>query len=209
MRPEHVGSAGYRPARHALRSHLDQRTADIRYVHHRQPRAALSALLGLRNPGSPGTGTCDRGPRAGLDCTTTSINGLTRDCPTGGADGTHPCTPGGGNCLDGSHVGPISVNLSPLTTGTANKTTGTGLFCPGQGPAAGPGHLAGCFGSAACTSITENGVPYAFGITPGNPAPATLASVFCVAATGNGLVDASADLPGPGAVSLPGFMLAH
>jgi hypothetical protein len=163
---------------------------------------------GFGIPGSPGTGTCDRGPRAGLACTTTSINGLTRDCPTGGADGTHPCTPGGGNCIDGSHVGPIAVNLSPLTTGTANKTSATGLFCPGQGPAAGPGHLAGCFGSTACTSITENGVPY-FGIPTGSPVPATLASVFCVASTGNGLVDASADLPGPGAVSLPGVMLAH
>jgi hypothetical protein len=33
--------------------------------------------------------------------------------------------------------------------------------------------------------------------------------VFCIAATGNGLVDASADLPGPGAISLPGSFLAH
>jgi hypothetical protein len=36
-----------------------------------------------------------------------------------------------------------------------------------------------------------------------------LASVFCVASTGNGLVDGSTDLPGPGAVSLPGTFLAH
>jgi hypothetical protein len=33
--------------------------------------------------------------------------------------------------------------------------------------------------------------------------------VFCIAGTGNGLVDGSADLPGPGAVSLPGVFLVH
>jgi hypothetical protein len=32
----------------------------------------------------------------------------------------------------------------------------------------------------------------------------TLASTFCIPATGNGAVDGTADLPGPGAVSLPG-----
>ena len=77
----------------------------------------------------------------------------------------------------------------------------TGNFCPGQTNAS--GHLFGCFGSTACRTITENGAP-AGAITQGTPATATLASVFCIAATGNGLVDASADLPGPGAISLPG-----
>ncbi len=157
-------------------------------------------------PASPGTGTCDRGPRATMACTTTSSTGYTRDCPTGGTDGTHPCTPGGGACIDGSHVGPINVNLSPLTTGIATMTNATGAFCPGQTNAS--GHLFGCFGSAACRTITENGSPAGL-LTNGSPAAATLASVFCIAATGNGLVDASADLPGPGAVSLPGTYLAH
>ncbi len=157
-------------------------------------------------PASPGTGTCDRGPRATLACMTTSSTGYTRDCPTGGTDGTHPCTPGGGACIDGSHVGPINVNLSPLTTGTATMTNATGAFCPGQTNAS--GHLFGCFGSAACRTITENGSP-AGAISTGVPAPATLASTFCIAGTGNGLVDASADLPGPGAVSLPGTFVAN
>ena len=107
---------------------------------------------------------------------------------------------------DGSHVGPIIVNLSPLTTGIATMTNATGAFCPGQTNAS--GHLFGCFGSAACRTITENGSPAGL-LTNGSPAAATLASVFCIAATGNGLVDASADLPGPGAVSLPGTYLAH
>jgi hypothetical protein len=157
-------------------------------------------------PSSPGTGTCDRGPRTGMPCTTTSSTGYTRDCLTGGADGTHPCTPGGGACIDGSHVGPIDVDLSPLTTGTASMTDPTGNFCPGQSNTS--GHLFGCFGSSACRTITENGFPYG-PVTTGVPGPATLASVFCISATGNGLVDASADLPGPGAVSLPGTVLAH
>jgi hypothetical protein len=152
-------------------------------------------------PSSPGTGTCDRGPRAGLACTTTSSTGLTRDCPTGGADATHPCTPGGGNCIDGGHIGVIPITLSPVTTGAASATSATGLFCTGQ-------THAGCFGSAACRTITENGVA-AGAVTPGTPASATLASVFCIAATGNTVVDGSADLPGPGAVSLIGTFLAH
>jgi hypothetical protein len=157
-------------------------------------------------PSSPGTGTCDRGARAGMACTTTSSTGVTRDCPTGGADATHPCTPGGGACIDGSHVGVILIDLSPLSTGTATMTNATGAFCPGQTNSG--GHLFGCFGSTACRTITENGVA-AGAVTTGIPASATLTSVFCIGATGNGLVDASADLPGPGAIALPGTFLVH
>jgi hypothetical protein len=129
---------------------------------------------------------------------------VTRDCPTGGVGDpvTQPCTPGGGACIDGSHVGVISVNLTPLTTGAASDTDPGGLFCPGQGAA-----QVGCFGSTACRTFTENGASPG-PITTGVPGNATLASVFCIAATGNGLVDASANLPGPGAVSLPGTMVA-
>jgi hypothetical protein len=165
------------------------------------PRCSASGT-----PSSPGMGTCDRGPRTGMACTTTSSTGITRDCPTGGTDGTHPCTPGGGLCIDGSHVGVIAIDLSPLTTGSASMTDAAGLFCPGQGM--GSTGLAGCFGSGACRTITENGAA-AGTVTPGVPANATLASVFCIASTGNGLVDASADLPGPGAIALPGTFVAH
>jgi hypothetical protein len=138
-------------------------------------------------------------------CTTTSSTGYTRDCPTGGVDGTHPCTPGGGQCLDGSHVGVINVNLSPLSTGTSVLTDPGGNFCPGQSNTG--GHMFGCFGSTACRTITENGS--AAMVTPGVPSPTKLASTFCIGMTGNGLVDASADLPGPGAVSLPGTFNLH
>jgi hypothetical protein len=154
-------------------------------------------------PSSPGTGICDRGPRAGMACTTTRSTGLTRDCPTGGADATHPCTPGGGACIDGLHAGVIGIDLSPLTTGTASITDPGGLFCPGQGAG-----QVGRFGSPACRTLSERGVsagPFFTGV----PTSGTLASVFCIGATGNGLVDASANLPGPGAVSLPGTFLAN
>jgi hypothetical protein len=171
-------------------------------------------------PSRPGMGTCDRGPRAGMACTTTSSTGYTRDCPTGGvgsvatpcpggpgtpsgcAANNCPCTAGGGNCCDGSHVGEIPIDLSPLTTGTASDTDPGGLFCPGQ-----TAEQVGCFGSTACRTITENGAP-AGPISTGVPASATLASVFCIAATGNGIVDATHGLPGPAAISLPGTYLA-
>src|SRR5262249_52711772 len=141
-------------------------------------------------------GTCDRGPRAGMACTTTSSTGYTRDCPTGGVGspaspcpggpGTPsgcpadncPCTPGGGQCCDGSHVGAIAINLSPLPTGTASATDPGGLFCPGQ-----TATQAGCFGITACRTINESGVA-AGPIFTGVPADATLASVFCIPATG-------------------------
>jgi hypothetical protein len=152
-----------------------------------------------------------------MACTTTSSTGVTRDCPTGGVgDATTPCPPpgnpacaanacpctaGGGNCCDGAHVGVIAVNLSPLTTGSAMQTNPGGLFCPSQ-------TTAGCFNSGTCRTITENGKA-AGPVSTGTPASATLASVFCISATGNGTVDASANLPGPGAVSLPGTFLVH
>jgi hypothetical protein len=171
-------------------------------------------------------GVCDRGPRAGLTCVATSSTGYTRDCPTGGV-GTIaspcpggqtgnsdccnpasacdcPCTAGGGGCCDGAHVGPVGVTLSPLTTGAASATSSTGRFCTGQ---LGGTH-AGCFGSTACRTINETGSP-AGQVLTNVPADATLGSVFCIPATSNGLVNGSADLPGPGAVSLPGSYEAH
>jgi hypothetical protein len=46
-------------------------------------------------------------------------------------------------------------------------------------------------------------------VTTNTPASGTLASVFCITATGNGLVNFAADLPGPGAVSLPGTFVVN
>src|SRR5262249_20020651 len=113
---------------------------------------------------------------------------------------------GGGNCCDGSHVGVIGINLSPLQTGTSTKNSPTGNFCPGQTNVS--GHLFGCFGATNCRNIRETGAP-AGAVTIGTPASGKLASVFCIPGTGNGLVDASADLPGPGATALSGTFNVH
>jgi len=46
----------------------------------------------------------------------------------GGSDPTHPCDgPGMDSCIDGTHVGVIAVDLSPLTTGSASKTDAVSL----------------------------------------------------------------------------------
>lgn len=88
-------------------------------------------------PGAVGSGVCDRGARAGLTCTTRNAQGGSSDCVPGGSDGS----------VD---LGSFTANLSPLTTGTASTSSGSGLFCAGQ-------TTAGCFGDAPCRSITETG----------------------------------------------------
>ena len=118
-------------------------------------------------------------------CETTNSQGLSRDCLPGGSDGSFD-------------LGSIAANLSPVTTETASLSNPGGLFCPGQ-------TAPGCFGDAACRSITETGRSPGAAITSAlSPQPATLVSTFCVPATGNGLLDGPAGLPGPAAISLPG-----
>jgi hypothetical protein len=170
------------------------------------PRCYSGGVHVVGSPSSPATGTCDRGPRAGMACVSTNSVGLTRDCPGGGADATHPCaTPPNDTCIDGAHVGKIEVALSPLTTSTVSMSDSAGNFCPAQGMGT-PG-TSGCFGQPTCRTITENGIP-AGPITVGQPATATLASVFCISSTPSGTVNFAADLPGPGATSLPGTFVA-
>ena len=57
-------------------------------------------------------------------------------------------------------------------------------------------------------TIVEQGSPSG-PLTTGGPAkPATLVSIFCIPLTFSSLVDGAADLPGPGAVALPGMARA-
>ncbi|HEX6130871.1 MAG TPA: hypothetical protein VF044_04020 [Actinomycetota bacterium] len=143
--------------------------------------------------------------------------------------------PSGDNyeCLpSGFPLTPFGVDLTPISTGTTFMDTTTdqdkvpggvaGEFCPGQDLIE-PGTI-GCFGLAktideppagpggpgaenpVCDYIEERGSPAA-GITiGGGPVAATLGSVFCIPAAGNGLIDGAADLPGPGATTLPGTL---
>jgi hypothetical protein len=135
-------------------------------------------------PGAPGTGTCDRGARAGLACTSTNSQGLSKDCQPGGTDGS----------VD---LGTIVANLSPVTTGTSSKSNPTGVFCPGQ-------TTAGCFGDTTCRSFSETGAAPNATLSAVTPQPATLVSTFCVPSSGNVLVDGTAGLPSPAAISLQG-----
>jgi hypothetical protein len=97
---------------------------------------------------------------------------------------------------------PFPVDLTPIGTGTVVEENATGTFCPGQDATA-PG-ANGCFGDPACDYIQARGSD-AVGLADGGaPVSGTLASIFCIPATGNGLIDGAADLPGPGEVTLPG-----
>jgi len=126
---------------------------------------------------------CNGGKRAGLGCTGVGPGLTTLDCPP----------------LDSQFAAALSIGLS-LTTGTVNNTAATGVFCPSP-PNPVTQRTAGAFGKTAARTIIENGVPSG-SITDGLPHAATLASVFCVPKTNNALVDPSADLPGPGAISI-------
>jgi hypothetical protein len=104
-------------------------------------------------------------------------------CTADSAGGeSHDCGP------IGPGLPPFAVDLTPISTGSASASDPGGIFCPGQANA-------GAFGQPAATSISENGVA--------STSSPTLVSIFCIPSTGNVLIDGSADLPGPGATSLP------
>jgi len=126
------------------------------------------------------SGTCNGGKRSGLSCTAVGPGKTSLDCPP----------------TDAQFAAALSIGLS-LTTGTASNTIATGIFCPGP-----PAQThAGAFGKATARTITETGSPSG-DLTDGLPHATTFASVFCVPKTNNALVDPSADLPGPGAISI-------
>ena len=173
---------------------------------------SVSGAACAGSPGSPCTGVCQGSPNQGDPCVSTNSEGLSTDCPIpaaqpgtdvcyGGTNNGVACGPtvecvGGGTCS--TLVGSIPVNLSPLTTGTATRANPNGNFCAGQ-------TNAGCFGDEDCRSIRETGAA-AGPLSVGTPAAVTLASVFCIPASGSPLIDFSASLPGPGATSLPGTL---
>jgi hypothetical protein len=66
-------------------------------------------------------------------------------------------------------------------------------------------HTSGAFGNGAARTITETGSPAGpISTDDASPSDATLASVFCIPPTFNGVIDGVGDLPGPGAASLQG-----
>lgn len=142
-------------------------------------------------------GMCNAGQRAGMACTPVGTQLVSLDCPPGGV-----------------YLPEFEVTLDPLATGTVSRADPAGLFCPGQGN--NPGEAApGAFGTntlggpmgtdlvEVATAIEQMGSPGG-SLIDMMPHDSTLASVFCIPATGNGLIDGAASLPGPGSVSLPG-----
>jgi hypothetical protein len=126
-------------------------------------------------------GTCNAGERKGLACTTNSLLKTTLDCPP----------------PDHLFLAPLAVTLGPLTTGPAVLTSDVnGIFCPAQGNG-------GAFGVTTARKIIENGSAGVGGFSV-TGTPTTLASVFCIPATNNLLIDGAANLPGPGATGLAG-----
>lgn len=120
------------------------------------------------------------------------------------------------NCLpSGVGLAPFGVNLTPISTGTAFDSDGAGSFCPGQDATApGKNGCFGCDGTAdgppcpadvgVCDYFEVRGADAGL-MSPG-PHTGRLASAFCIPATTNGLIDGAADLPGPGATTLPGTL---
>src|SRR5262249_15383515 len=130
------------------------------------------------NAGEPcplcdGTGHCDA----------SAVNAGAACTPNADTRQSHDCQP------SGIPLSPFAVDLTGLTTGTSSRTDAGGMLCSGQGA---PGAL----GDPAVRTIAASG-------SVSGGVPAVLASVFCIPATGNALIDAAVGLPGPGAITLP------
>jgi len=158
-------------------------------------------------PGITNSGTCQVGWLSGVGPSPDEGDPCT---PTDAAGDTYDCAP---NAL--SILPAFPVALTPITTGTAFKFSGTGFFCPSQANsgAFGCSGGAGAGSPAICPSgvaaplidyIDEVGSPSPLGA---GQTPTAIGSVFCIPSVGGGLgflINGAANLPGPGATSLPG-----
>jgi len=174
----------------------------------------------------PDTNVCMGGPNDGMHCTP---GDSAPDFPNGPYPTSHDCPPSqsqiigqlpiGFNLSSGTQtrnsfstsaqqrafcgfcfddVETIQFEQPPHTcTSDGDCTTGNFTSCR-QG-----GAHNGAFANSAATAITEMGTP-AGPLVDHMPHASTLVSVFCIPPTYSPIIDPSADLPGPGAVSLPG-----
>ena len=129
-------------------------------------------------------GRCSLGANAGGACTTPTSLGSSHDCPP-----PPEKTP----------LAPFGVDLSPLGTSTVTRTAANGDFC---GAISGQAQV-GAFGQATVQYITAVGMPGG-DLRDGGLHPAIQSSIFCIPNSGDPLVDAVANLPGPGTVTLSG-----
>ncbi len=174
--------------------------------------------------------TCEGGPNDGQSCTPeTNTSGepypTSQDCPPPGANflGALPI---GFNLSTGTQTDVAEDLPGQLNVFCGFCATNAGVF---QGQAT-RGPAVPCTSDAQCTTspftrcrqrspgafgtdlttgftartITESGSEAGMCIAEGQHEQ-TLVSIFCIPPTFNGIVDGSADLPGPGAVALPGI----
>jgi hypothetical protein len=155
--------------------------------------------------GVTNSGTCQAGWTSGVGASPTEGDPCT---PINASGNNYDCAPPPAALLPS-----FPVNLTPITTGTASFFNAGGLFCPSQANAG----AFGC-GNPGAPSICP-GAPYtdiAYIDEVGSPSgpvttntPSTLASVFCIPSVGGSLgflINSAANLPGPGATSLPGTL---
>jgi hypothetical protein len=160
------------------------------------------------SPGVTDSGMCDPTWTAGTG--NPYADSGTACTPVNTSGDTYDCAPPPETSLPA-----FPVDLTPITTGTASFFDAGGIFCPGQ-------TSSGAFGCNGASSnpicpgggtpplidyIEENGSPA--GVLDASPAPATLASTFCIPSVGGSLgflINGAANLPGPGATSLPGTL---
>jgi len=110
--------------------------------------------------------------------------------PIGSARTSIDCPP-----LDAAFVGALSVTIDSGTTGTRSLNAADGLFCAGQ-------TSPGAFGRPDARAIVTRGSPLDLLGLLTSEAAMTVASPFCIPATGAPLIDLVGGLPGPGAFSV-------
>ena len=170
------------------------------------------------------SGTCSAGPNAGQPCVSESspipgqspaANPTSHDCPPASSAfiGSLPI---GFNLSAGSQsktstdlsampfvfygfcgqqFSPSFQNPPHACTADSQCTTAPNIKCRQR--------TSGAFGQGPARTITETGAAPGC-LTDGAPHALTLISVFGIPPSYNATVDASANLPGPGATSLPG-----
>ena len=175
--------------------------------------------------GAPGSETCQGGPNNGFACTPGS-GALGTAYPT-----SHDCPPPQGAFLG---ILPIPFALSTSTQtkiaqnfadtppgaqfvfcGFCGRTTSPSFEGPPPHPCLSNAECTnapftlcaqrgpGAFNVATAQTISSTGVP-AGDLTDHGAHSSRLVSIFCIPPAYDPIVDAAADLPGPGAVSLPG-----
>jgi hypothetical protein len=173
---------------------------------------------------NPITNRCNGGMDNGNACTPGSTQSVTGVFPT-----SQDC-----RVSTTVKLGDLDVQLA-LTTGTSSDTAGASgtqqrVFCgfcrdaDGTGAFQGPPAVScasdancaqpfeaceqrnqGAFGNGLATNISATGSAGG-SLADFQAHPTTVVSVFCIPPVFNGIIDGQADLPGPGAISLPGSL---